>query len=306
MQPRESSPRAAQHRGAGTPMAHDMPRPVLLGLIGSPIAHSASPAMHEAAAEAVGLKAHYQLIDVANAGRRAVARLQSALAPIGFAGVNVTSPTRAVLPFLDALSPGARAVGAVNTIVVRDGRLTGHNTDHDPLCPAPSPKPSGRPPRDRGADRRRRRRQGGRGGARRPARPRGPAGRCDPAKAEAWRPRSKADLPATPPARLPPGRGAVEGASGSSTHADRDAAGPRNTPVPPRPAPPRHVGGGCGLFPALDAAAHRGGPDRRPHHDRARTRHPPGPRPFALFTAARRRPPPWSGPSTGQWPPLAA
>lgn len=111
-------------------MAHGHARPILLGLIGSPIAHSASPAMHEAAAEAVGLRAHYQLIDVAGADAAQLRSLLSSLAPIGFSGVNITYPYKeAVLPLLDDLSPGARAVGAVNTIVVRDGRLTGHNTD---------------------------------------------------------------------------------------------------------------------------------------------------------------------------------
>ncbi|MGE7414400.1 shikimate dehydrogenase [Methylobacterium tarhaniae] len=111
-------------------MAHGHARPILLGLIGSPIAHSASPAMHEAAAEAVGLRAHYQLIDVPGADAARLRGLLSSLAPIGFSGVNVTFPYKeTILPLLDALSPGARAVGAVNTIVVRDGQLTGHNTD---------------------------------------------------------------------------------------------------------------------------------------------------------------------------------
>lgn len=111
-------------------MAHGHARPILLGLIGSPIAHSASPAMHEAAAEAVGLRAHYQLVDVPGADAAQLRALLSSLAPIGFCGVNVTFPYKeAVLPLLDELSPGARAVGAVNTVVVRDGRLVGHNTD---------------------------------------------------------------------------------------------------------------------------------------------------------------------------------
>jgi shikimate dehydrogenase len=49
---------------------------------------------------------------------------------MGFAGSNVTFPYKeAVVPLLDDLSPAARAIGAVNTVVVRDGRLTGHNTD---------------------------------------------------------------------------------------------------------------------------------------------------------------------------------
>ena len=49
---------------------------------------------------------------------------------LGFAGVNVTFPYKeAVIPLLDDLSPAPRAIGAVNTVVVRDGRLIGHNTD---------------------------------------------------------------------------------------------------------------------------------------------------------------------------------
>ena len=49
---------------------------------------------------------------------------------LGFAGVNVTFPYKeAVVALLDELSPGRAAIGAVNTVVVRDGRLIGHNTD---------------------------------------------------------------------------------------------------------------------------------------------------------------------------------
>jgi shikimate dehydrogenase len=102
----------------------------LLGLIGSPIGSSASPAMHEAAGDAVGVRCHYQLIDVAGADKTELERLLYGVRRLGFAGVNVTFPYKeAVVGLLDALSPGARAIGAVNTIVVRDGRLTGHNTD---------------------------------------------------------------------------------------------------------------------------------------------------------------------------------
>ncbi|MFE1598400.1 shikimate dehydrogenase [Methylobacterium sp. ID0610] len=102
----------------------------LLGLIGSPIRHSASPAMHEAAARALGLEAHYQLIDVPGASAAQLRNLLESVRLIGFSGVNVTFPYKeAVVPLLDALSEGARAVGAVNTIVVEDGRLVGHNTD---------------------------------------------------------------------------------------------------------------------------------------------------------------------------------
>lgn len=103
---------------------------LLLGLIGSPIAHSASPAMHEAAARAAGLEAHYHLIEVAGAGRTDLAVMLEGICRLGFAGVNVTFPYKeAVVPLLNALSPEAEAMGAVNTVVVDDGRLTGHNTD---------------------------------------------------------------------------------------------------------------------------------------------------------------------------------
>lgn len=103
---------------------------VLLGLIGSPIAHSASPAMHEAAARAAGFEAHYHLIEVAGATRDDLAAMLDGVRRLGFAGVNITFPYKeAVVGLLDALSPEAAALGAVNTVVVQDGRLTGYNTD---------------------------------------------------------------------------------------------------------------------------------------------------------------------------------
>ncbi|MFL6814563.1 MAG: shikimate dehydrogenase [Bradyrhizobium sp.] len=102
----------------------------LTGLIGAPIAHSASPAMHERAAEALGSRCHYQLIEVAGAGREALRGLLDGVRRLGFSGVNVTFPYKeAVVPLLDELSSGASAIGAVNAVVVRDGRLIGYNTD---------------------------------------------------------------------------------------------------------------------------------------------------------------------------------
>ena len=102
----------------------------LTGLLGAPIAHSASPAMHEAAADALGVRCHYHLIEVAGADRDELKHLLDGVRRLGFAGINVTFPYKeAVLDLLDDLSPGARAIGAVNTVVVRGGRLTGHNTD---------------------------------------------------------------------------------------------------------------------------------------------------------------------------------
>jgi shikimate dehydrogenase len=102
----------------------------LTGLIGAPIAHSASPAMHEQAAEALGVRCHYHLIEVAGAGREQLRALLDGVRNLGFAGVNVTFPYKeAVIGLLDELSPGAAAIGAVNTVVVRNKRLIGHNTD---------------------------------------------------------------------------------------------------------------------------------------------------------------------------------
>jgi len=102
----------------------------LTGLIGAPIAHSASPAMHEQAAQALGARCEYRLIEVAGAGRDELRALLDDVRRLGFAGVNVTFPYKeAVVPLLDDLSPQARAIGAVNTVVVRAGRLIGYNTD---------------------------------------------------------------------------------------------------------------------------------------------------------------------------------
>ena len=105
-------------------------RRILTGLLGAPIAHSASPAMHERTAEALGLRCHYQLIEVADASREELKFLLEGVRRLGFAGINVTFPYKeAVLDLLDELSPSAAMIGAVNTVVVRDGRLIGYNTD---------------------------------------------------------------------------------------------------------------------------------------------------------------------------------
>ena len=78
----------------------------------------------------MGVRYHYHLIEVAGAGREELRALLDGVRRLGFAGVNVTFPYKeAVVDLLDELSPGAAAIGAVNTVVVRDDRLVGHNTD---------------------------------------------------------------------------------------------------------------------------------------------------------------------------------
>jgi shikimate dehydrogenase len=104
----------------------------LVGLIGAGIQRSLSPALHEEEARQQGLRLHYQLIDLdaAPEGAAALPMLLEAVRVMGFAGCNITYPCKqAILPLLDELSDEARAMGAVNTVVNRGGRLIGHNTD---------------------------------------------------------------------------------------------------------------------------------------------------------------------------------
>jgi shikimate dehydrogenase len=105
---------------------------LLVGLIGSGIQRSLTPAMHEAEAAAQGLRLHYQLIDLDRTGQgvEALPTLIAAARTMGFAGLNITYPCKqAVIPLLDELSDEARAMGAVNTVVFKDGKACGHNTD---------------------------------------------------------------------------------------------------------------------------------------------------------------------------------
>lgn len=105
---------------------------MLLGLIGAGIGRSLAPALHEEEGRRQGLQLEYRLIDLdREGGPGALAALVRGLVSKGFTGVNVTYPCKqSVMPLLDALTPQARAIGAVNTVVAgRDGKLTGHNTD---------------------------------------------------------------------------------------------------------------------------------------------------------------------------------
>jgi shikimate dehydrogenase len=108
------------------------PQKLLCGLIGAGIQRSLTPAMQEEEARAQGLRLHYQLIDLDQAGQsvEALPSLIAAARTMGFAGLNITYPCKqAVIPLLDDLSDEARAMGAVNTVVFEGGKATGHNTD---------------------------------------------------------------------------------------------------------------------------------------------------------------------------------
>jgi shikimate dehydrogenase len=108
------------------------PPSVLLGLIGAGIQASLTPAMHEREGAAQGLRLVYRLIDLTAQGLSvdALPDLLTAAERMGFNGLNITLPCKQlVVPLLHALSDDAKALGAVNTVVLRDGKRVGHNTD---------------------------------------------------------------------------------------------------------------------------------------------------------------------------------
>lgn len=100
----------------------------LIGLLGDPVAHSLSPAMHNAALASVDVDAVYVALHVKADDLKAAL---DGLRAVNFIGANVTIPHKsAVIPLLDEISPRARTLGAVNTIVHRaDGTLYGDTTD---------------------------------------------------------------------------------------------------------------------------------------------------------------------------------
>ena len=104
----------------------------LVGLLGSGIATSMSPALHEREADRQGVRYLYELIDLDLLGLAAgdVGNLLDAARRLGFRGLNITHPCKQeVVRYLDELAPEAAELGAVNTVVFDDRRAVGHNTD---------------------------------------------------------------------------------------------------------------------------------------------------------------------------------
>ena len=104
----------------------------LLGLTGYPLGHSKSPLLHAAALRDTGLEGDYRLfpIEPETGSANGLETLMRRMRDGEIHGLNVTIPHKqAVMAYLDALSPDAQAIGAVNTIVYQQGRLIGHNTD---------------------------------------------------------------------------------------------------------------------------------------------------------------------------------
>ncbi len=96
-------------------------------LLAHPAGHSISPAMHNAAFKALNIDAHYEALDVAP---EALKKVVEGFREKDVFGSNVTIPHKlAVMPLMDELTDAAKAIGAVNTIINKNGSLLGHNTD---------------------------------------------------------------------------------------------------------------------------------------------------------------------------------
>lgn len=117
----------APRAGAGARGVQITGRTTVVGVMGYPVAHSLSPPMHNAAFAALGLDWVYVPFAVAPAD---VPAAISGLAALGVRGVNVTIPHKhAVIATLDHVTPAARALGSVNTIVFGANGRVGHSTD---------------------------------------------------------------------------------------------------------------------------------------------------------------------------------
>lgn len=99
----------------------------LVGLLGNPLGHSFSPAMHNKAFQTLGLNYFYLPIEVTAEDLPTVA---AGIAKMNFAGYNITIPHKIrIMDCLDAIDPLAQSIGAVNTVTIQNGCSTGYNTD---------------------------------------------------------------------------------------------------------------------------------------------------------------------------------
>ena len=99
----------------------------LTALLGSPVAHSISPLMHNEAFQLLDLDYTYLCFEV---NEETLPAAVDGLKACGIRGLNLTMPNKnKIVELLDELSPAARLIGAVNTVVNDDGHLTGYNTD---------------------------------------------------------------------------------------------------------------------------------------------------------------------------------
>jgi shikimate dehydrogenase len=128
-----SAPEPGRHLLSENALPSPAGRPgVLVGLVGTGIGPSLTPPLHEREADELGLRYVYRRLDLdrLRLPATAIGDVLAAARLAGYDGLNVTHPCKQlVLAHLDELSPDAEALGAVNTVVLRDGRAVGHNTD---------------------------------------------------------------------------------------------------------------------------------------------------------------------------------
>ena len=100
----------------------------VIAVVGTPIEHSLSPAMHNTSFEHLGIDCVFLAFDVKE--EKDLESAVKGMNALGFVGCNITMPYKTkVLKYLDELSPAAEIMGAVNTVVFKDGKAIGHNTD---------------------------------------------------------------------------------------------------------------------------------------------------------------------------------
>ena len=133
-----NSPTTVRQAAPGTFLTHtvtgidDLGPSCLIGLIGDGIQKSRTPGMHMKEGTLQGLRYVYNLIDTdkMKLGQKDLPDLLTAAERMGYNGLNITYPFKqTVIPLLDELSADAKALGAVNTVVLKDGKRIGNNTD---------------------------------------------------------------------------------------------------------------------------------------------------------------------------------
>ncbi len=103
---------------------------IKLGLIGYPLGHSLSPKIHTTALKVCRLEGDYSLFPIESDDRQGLKDLLSRVRTGEITGLNVTIPHKQhVIEFIDELTPTAKAIGAVNTIYLRENKIVGDNTD---------------------------------------------------------------------------------------------------------------------------------------------------------------------------------
>jgi len=123
-------------------------RSLLTGLLGSGVGPSLTPEMHEREGDRHGLRYVYKVVELAGDAVRPdyLRQLLAAAVHLGFDGLNVTHPVKQVMvPLVDRLAPEAEVIGALNTVLIRDGVTVGHNTDVTGFAHAVSEDLSGAP-----------------------------------------------------------------------------------------------------------------------------------------------------------------